>query len=227
MPIDDRDWYRERQKKTLEKILDESDKPSAIDRIKQAIYNPKEFRSADIDETPKKKHQAYKSFLVVTLLFFVLVALVDYSRKEFVWQFIEREGKFRHLDKRSDNERKLDAQVDEWKENKGLEMGVCRDDAYASAEDISQFSKKVDLFLKKVAVAKKRYQVDNLDLSETQASLESISREGNALISFYNNKLVACYANQATADLVSKQAKAVNTSINDLSKSFKKISAEK
>lgn len=227
MPIDDRDWYRERQKKTLEKILDESDKPSAIDRIKQAIYNPKEFRSADIDETPKKKHQAYKSFLVVTLLFFVLVALVDYSRKGFVWQFIEREGKFRHLDKRSDNERKLDAQVDEWKENKGLEMSVCRDDAYASAEDISQFSKKVDLFLKKVAIEKKRYQVEIIDLSEMQASLESISREGNALVSFYNKKLVACYANQATADRVSKQAAAVNTSINDLSRSFKKISAEK
>ena len=200
MSVDDRDWYRERQKKVLDNILGES------------------------SETPKSRISA---FIVCLLLFVILFAVVDYSRKGFVWQFIEREGKFRHFDRRSDTERKLDAQVDEWKENKSVKTSACKDDAYAGEKDISQFSKKVDLFLKKVAIEKKRYQVENVDLSETQAALESISREGNALISFYNQKLVACYANQITADRVSKQAAAVNASINDLTKSFKKISAEK
>ena len=200
MSVDDRDWYRERQKKVLDNILGES------------------------SETPKSR---ISTFIVFLLLFVILFAVVDYSRKGFVWQFIEREGKFRHFDRRSDTERKLDAQVDEWKENKSVKTSACKDDAYASAEDISQFSKKVDLFLKKVAIEKRRYQVENVDLSETQASLESISREGNALISFYNQKLVACYANQITADRVSKKAAAVNASINDLTESFKKISAQK
>jgi hypothetical protein len=200
MSVDDRDWYRERQKKVLDNILGES------------------------SETSKSR---ISTFIVFLLLFVILFAVVDYSRKGFVWQFIEREGKFRHFDRRSDTERKLDAQVDEWKKNKSVKTSACKDDAYASAEDISQFSKKVDLFLKKVAIEKKRYQVENVDLSETQASLESISREGNALISFYNQKLVACYANQITADRVSKKAAAVNASINDLTESFKKISAEK
>jgi hypothetical protein len=106
-------------------------------------------------------------------------------------------------------------------------MGICKDDAYASAEDISQFSKKVDLFLKKVATEKKRHQSESIDITESQLSLENLSREGNELIRFYNKKLVKCYANQVTADLVSKQAKAVNASVNDLSKSFQRISAEK
>jgi hypothetical protein len=227
MPIDDRDWYRERQKKMLEKILDESDKPSAIKKIKQAIYNPKEFRSADSESMSEKRASSLRIFFVVTLLFLVVFAAVDYSRKGFVWQFIQRDGKFRHLDKRSDSERKLDAQVDEWKENKGIETRVCQDDSYASTEDILQFTKKVDLFLKKVAVQKQRHQSDDIDTSEAKISLENLRREGNELIRSYNKNLVKCYASQATADLVSKRAKAVNASVNDFSKSFKKMSTEK
>ncbi len=227
MPIDDRDWYRERQKKMLEKILDESDKPSAIKKIKQAIYNPKEFRSADSEHMSEKIASSLRIFLVVTLLFLVVFAAVDYSRKGFVWQFIQRDGKFRHLDKRSDSERKLDAQVDEWKENKGIETRVCQDDSYASTEDILQFTKKVDFFLKKVAVEKQRHRSDDIDTSEAKISLENLRREGNELIRSYNKNLVKCYASQATADLVSKRAKAVDASVNDFSKSFKKMSAEK
>lgn len=231
MPIDDRDWYRKRQKKVLEKMLDETDKISAIDKIKQAIYNPKEFRSGSADERVTQKTSAIKIFLIAILVFSTIFSVVDYSRKGFVWQFIEREGKFRHLDERSDTERRLDAQVDEWKENKSVKTSACKDDAYASAEDISQFSKKVALFLKKVAEENTRYQssgIDrSIDASEAYTSLEKLSREGNALIDFYNTNLVRCYSNQVTADRVSKQAAAVNASINDLTKSFKKISAEK
>jgi len=228
MSLDDRDWYRERQKKMLDRILDESGNTSTFNKIKRAIYNPKEFRSNDSAGTGEQKPlSSIKTFLVISLIFAILFAAFDYSRKGIVWQFLEKEGKYRHLDKRSDDERKVDAQVDTWKDNKGLEMGICKDDAYASAEDISQFSKKVDLFLKKVALEKKRYQSENMDISDSQLSLENLSREGNELIRFYNKKLVRCYANEVTADLVSKQAKSVNTSINDLSKSFQKISIEK
>jgi hypothetical protein len=199
MSIDDRDWYRERQKKLLDEIIDGTQQKTSNLRI----------------------------FITITIVFLFLFAAFDYSRKGIVWQFLEKEGKYRHFDKRSDDERKVDAQVDTWKENKGLENGICKDNAYASAEDISQFAKKVDLFLKKVATEKKRHQSENIDITESQLSLENLSREGNELTRFYNKKLVRCYANQVTADLVSKQAKSVNTSINDLSKSFQKISAEK
>jgi hypothetical protein len=228
MSLDDRDWYRERQKKTLDKILDETGNASTFDKIKRAIYNPKDFRSNDsVDLGEKKPSSGIKVFLVISLIFAILFAAFDYTRKGIVWQFLEKEGKYRHLDKRSDDERKVDAQVDTWKDNSGLETGICKDNAYASAEDISQFSKKVDLFLKKVAVEKKRYQTENIDISDSQLALENLSREGNELIRFYNKKLVKCYANQVTADLVSKQAKSVNTSINDLSKSFQKTSSGK
>jgi hypothetical protein len=228
MSLDDRDWYIERQKKTLDKILGESGNTSTFDKIKRSIYNPKEFRSNDsADIAEQEPSSGMKAFFVISLIFAILFAAFDYSRKGIVWQILEKEGKYRHLDKRSEDERKVDAQIDTWKDNKGLEMGICKDDAYANPEDISQFSKKVDLFLKKVATEKKRHQSEDIDITDSQLALENLSREGNELIRFYNKKLVRCYANQVTADLVSKKAKSVNTSINDLSKSFQKKSSGK
>ena len=227
MPIDDRDWYKQRQKKMLGKIPDESDESSAVDKIKQAVYNPKEFRSGESKDISKEKTSLLKILLVVTLLLLTIFAVVDYLGKGFTWQFIEREGKFRHLDKRPDDQRKLDAQVADWKENKGTEISICQNKGYANEEDVSQFLKKVDLFLEKVAAEKKRYQSEGVDFVEAQSSLENLSRNGNDLIRFYNKELVKCYANQMSADLVSKQAKAINISIIDLSKQFKKMAVEK